>query len=62
MWGALAKLGGAILATIGIDFAVDSYKENKKEEAADAKEAKLGKILVAGAALFFGYQLLKKIK
>ncbi|MBO6290589.1 MAG: hypothetical protein J6N45_09780 [Alphaproteobacteria bacterium] len=62
MWGALAKLGGAILATVGIDYAVDSYKENQAAAAADEKDAKIGKILVGAAALFVGYQLLKRMK
>ncbi|MBQ8671607.1 MAG: hypothetical protein IJ525_03695 [Alphaproteobacteria bacterium] len=60
MWGALAKLGGAILATIGIDYAVDSYKESKAEEVQDAKEATFGKYVILAAALFFGYKLLTK--
>ena len=60
MWGALAKLGGAILATIGIDYAVDAYKENQAEAAQDAKEQKIGKIILVGAALFFGYKLLTR--
>lgn len=60
MWGALAKLGGAILATVGIDYAVDAYKENQAEAAQDAREVKLGKYILMGAALFFGYKLLTK--
>lgn len=63
MWGALVKLGAAVLATIGIDMAVDSYQEYsaaQKEAAMDAKEAKAGKIILVAAALFFGYKLLTK--
>lgn len=60
MWGTLAKLGGAILATIGIDWAVGEYKENQAVAAQDAKEAKLGKALLIGAALYFGYKLMTK--
>ncbi len=60
MWGALVKLGGAILATVGLDYAVDSYKSNKAEAQADANEAKIGKIIIAAAALFFGYKLITR--
>lgn len=61
MWGALVKLGGAVLATLGIDWAVNEYSDYQAAQAEakqDAKEAKLGKLLVIGAALFFGYKLL----
>lgn len=63
MWGALVKLGGAVLATLGIDYAVDAYKENQAanaEAAQNAKEATWGKYVLVGAALFFGYKLLTK--
>ena len=60
MWGALAKIGGAILATVGLDYAVDAYTSNKAEEAQDTKEAMIGKYVVLAAALFFGYKLLTK--
>ena len=60
MWGALAKLGGLVLTTIGIDYAVDSYREKSAEEAQDAKEANIGKYVVLAAALFFGYKLLTR--
>lgn len=63
MWGALAKLGGAILATLGLDYAVDTYKEysaSQQEAALDAKEAGYGKYIVIAAALFFGYKMLTK--
>ncbi len=60
MWGALAKLGGAILATVGIDFAVDAYNNNQAEKAQDEREQKIGKIIIMAAALFFGYKLLTK--
>lgn len=62
MWGALAKLGGAILATVGLDYAVDSYKESQAQAKADENEAKMGKVLLGAAALFLGYQLLKRMK
>lgn len=60
MWGALVKLGGLVLTTIGIDYAVDSYKEKSATEAQDAKEAKIGKYIVLAAVMFFGYKLLTK--
>lgn len=63
MWKVLAKLGAAVLATVGIDMAVDSYQDysaQQAEAAQDAKEAKMGKIILAAAALFFGYKLLTK--
>lgn len=63
MWGAIAKLGGAILAGLGIDYAVGAYKENAAANAAaaqDAQEANWGKYILTAAALFFGYKLLTK--
>lgn len=63
MWGTLAKIGGAILATVGLDWAVDKYQDNQAQAAAaaqDSKEAKLGKMILAAAALYFGYKLLTK--
>lgn len=60
MWGTLAKLGGLVLTTIGLDYAVDSYKEKSAAEAQDAKEANIGKYVVLAAALFFGYKLLTR--
>lgn len=60
MWGALLKLGGALLTGLGIDYAVDAYKENQSEAAADAKEASWGKYIVMAAAVFFGYKLLTR--
>lgn len=63
MWGALVKLGGALLAGLGVDYAVDSYKEytaEQKEKALDSKEANWGKYIVIAGALFFGYKLLTR--
>lgn len=60
MWGALAKLGGLVLSTIGINYAVSSYQEKSAAEAQDAKEANIGKFLLLGAFLFVGYKLLTK--
>lgn len=63
MWGAIAKLGGALLAGLGIDWAVDTYKENQAANAVaaqDAQEANWGKYILVAAALFFGYKLLTK--
>ena len=60
MWGALAKLGGLVLSTIGINYAVNSYQEKNAAEAADAKDANIGKFVLLGAVLFFGYKLLTK--
>jgi len=62
MWGALAKLGAAILATVGIDYAVDSYKDSQATAAADAKDAKVGQIIIGAAALFVAYTLFKRMK
>ena len=60
MWGALAKLGGAILATVGIDWAVGAYQDSQAEAAQDAREQKFGKYILIAAALFFGYKLISK--
>ena len=60
MFGAIAKLGGAILATLGIDYAVGAYKDSQAQAAQDEREQKIGKIIIMAAALFFGYKLLTK--
>lgn len=60
MWGALAKIGGLVLSTIGINYAVESYQEKTATEAQDAKEANVGKFILLGAILFIGYKLVTK--
>lgn len=63
MWGAILKFGGALLAGLGLDYAVDAYKDNQAanaEAAQNAQEANWGKYIVIAAALFFGYKLLTK--
>ena len=60
MWGALAKIGGLILSTIGINYAVSSYQEKQAAEEQDAKEATIGKYLLAAVVLFVGYKLVTK--
>lgn len=60
MWGALAKLGGLVLTTFGINYAVDAYNDKTATEQADAKDANVGKFVLMAAALFFGYKLLTK--
>lgn len=63
MWGAIAKIGGALLATLGLDYAVDSYNEYstaQKEAALDSREAKWGKFILMGIAAIVGYKLLTK--
>ena len=60
MWGALAKIGGLVLSTIGINYAVSSYQEKTAAEAQDAKEANVGKFILLGAILFIGYKLVTK--
>lgn len=62
MWGALIKLGGAILATVGLDYAVDNYKENQAQAAAQQRDAKVGQALIGISALYVGYLLLKRFK
>lgn len=58
MLGAFAKLGGLLLTTFGIDYAVNTYKDKTAAAAADTREANIGKVLLIAAALFFGYKLL----
>ncbi len=60
MWGALVKIGGLILSTVGINYAVDAYNDKTAAAAADAKDAKIGKFLMLGVVLFVGYKLLTK--
>ena len=60
MWGALAKIGGLILSTVGINYAVSAYQDKSAEEAADAKDANIGKYLLLGVILFVGYKLVTK--
>ena len=60
MWGALAKIGGLILSTVGINYAVDAYNDKTAAAAADAKDANIGKYIMLAAVLFVGYKLLTK--
>ena len=60
MWGALAKIGGLLLSTIGINYAVNAYNDKTAAEAADAKDANVGKYIMFAAVLFVGYKLLTK--
>lgn len=65
MWGTLLKVGGSILAAVGLDWAVDSYKENeaaKAEAAQMEKQAKWGKFILIGALVMVAYSMMKKGK
>ncbi len=62
MWGALAKVGGTVLAGLGIDWAIGSYQESAAEAAQREKNQQIGKGIVGAAAIYLGYLLLKKMK
>lgn len=65
MWGFLAKLGGSILAGLGIESIYSSYTEAKAdavEQAAADKRKKFGKLLLIGAVAVVAYGMFKKMK
>jgi len=62
MWGAIAKIGGTILAGLGVEWAVNSYTENKQLTEQQQKNIQIGKIIVGVAAIYLGFILLKKLK
>lgn len=62
MWSILAKLGGTVLAGLGIDWAYDTYKENSAAAAQQQENIKVGKVIAGAAVVYLGYILLKKVK
>ncbi|MBP3687016.1 MAG: hypothetical protein J6J35_01475 [Alphaproteobacteria bacterium] len=63
MWGTFLKLGGSLLAGLGIDWAWDSYQESQAtavEQAQMNKQANWGKWILISAAVLAGYSMLKK--
>lgn len=62
MWGALAKIGGLVLGSLGVDWAVSSYKENAAEQAQAEKNQQIGKAIIGAAGVYLAYLLLKKVK
>ncbi len=62
MWGAIAKVGGTILAGLGLDWALNSYEENQTAAAQQSKNINIGKFIVGASAIYLGYVMLKKIK
>lgn len=60
MWGALAKIGGAILGTLGLNYAVDSYNEYSAEQKQAEQNAKIGKVILAAVVVFVGYKIITK--
>lgn len=65
MWGTLAKIGGSILAGLGIDWAYETVKENqtaKLEQAQMDKQAKWGKYILIATVIFVGYYAMGKKK
>lgn len=62
MWSILAKVGGAVLTGLGVDWAISSYQQSAEEKARQEQNQKIGKGIVGAAALYLGYLLLKKIK
>ena len=62
MWAGLAKIGGLILGSLGIDYAIDSYKENAAAQAQAEKNQKIGQVILGAAGIYLAYLLLKKVK
>lgn len=62
MWGVLAKIGGAVLTGLGVDWAISSYNESQAAAAQQQKNVNTGKVIVGAAAIYLGYLLLKKLK
>ena len=62
MWGALAKIGGLVLGSLGVDWAIGAYKENAAAQAQQEENIQVGKVFVGAAVLYLGYLLLKKVK
>jgi len=62
MWGALAKIGGAVLTGLGVDWAISSYNQSQAQAAQQEKNINTGKVIVGAAAVYLGYLLLKKMK
>ncbi len=63
MWGTVLKLGGSLLAGLGIDWAWDSYQDSQvaaAEQAQMNKQANWGKWILITAAVLVGYSMLKK--
>ncbi len=63
MFGTILKLGGSLLAGLGIDWAWDSYTEAQHaavEQAQMNKQANWGKWILITAAVLVGYSMLKK--
>lgn len=62
MWAGLAKVGGLVLGSLGIDWAIDAYKENAAQQAQAEENKQVGKVIVGAAVLYLGYVLLKRVK
>lgn len=62
MWTALAKVGGAILTGLGVDWAISSYNESQAASEQQQKNIQTGKVIVGAAAIYLGFLLLKKLK
>ncbi len=65
MWGIITKVGGSILAGLGLDWAWDSYKESQaqaQENAQMEKQANWGKYILIALIVGVSYKLLKKGK
>lgn len=62
MWGLLAKVGGAVLTGLGIDWAISTVQENQAAAAQQEKNVQVGKVIVGASALYLGYLLLKRMK
>lgn len=65
MWGFLAKLGGSLLAGLGVESIYSSYTEARTEaveQAAADKRKKFGKLLLIGAIAVVAYSMFKKMK
>jgi len=65
MWGFLVKLGGSLLAGLGVESIYSSYTKARAdavEQAAADKRKKFGKLLLIGAVAVVAYSMFKKMK
>lgn len=62
MWAGLAKIGGLVLGSLGIDYAIGAYKENAAAQAQAEENKQVGKVILGAAVLYLGFILLKKAK
>ena len=62
MWGVLAKIGGAVLTGLGVDWAISSYNESQAAAEQQQENITTGKVIVGAAAIYLGDMQLNKQK